>query len=204
LLPKKRIRNENILPFCMPLLRMKAGTSYAPSGPEADNAEHIERDAYEKGFEAGEKAGFEMGETKAQTLIEKLDNLVSELAGIRKKIVREIEPQIIELAMSVARKIILKELEMNPDLIVEITKEALVRLERMGQITIKITASLYELFMKHKPDMLNIHPDIVFDIDPSAPAYGAILMGTVEDIITDIDAQMKNLIKEMGERVNGD
>lgn len=168
------------------------------------NIENIEREAYEKGFEAGEKAGFAMGEQKAMVLVEKLEAIIKELTTLRETLIKELEPQLIELAVSIARKIILKELTMNPDEIVEITKEAITRLERTGQITIKINPSLYDLFMKHKPEILNLHPDTVFDVDPGASLYGSVVKGPVEDVVTDVDEQLKNLIKEMGDRLGSD
>ncbi len=163
------------------------------------SADHIERDAYAKGFATGEKAGFEMGEQKAQVLLDKVETLINELTTLRQKIVKEVEQQCLELSVSIARKIIIKELTVNPEEIVRMTKEALLKLERSGQITIKVNPILYEFFTRHKPDLLAIHPDIVFDADPSVSQYGAVVMGPMEDVVTDVDEQIKNLIKDLGD-----
>lgn len=194
--------DKNIVPFCMPLLKKKGEKAGGLSSAEF-NTEQIEREAYEKGFESGDKAGFAMGEKKALVLIERLEGLLSELAGVRKTIIRELESQVVELAVGIARKIILKELDLSPDQIVEMTKEALSRIERTGQITIKINPSLHDLFLKHKPDILSMHPDVAFDTDPAIPVNGSVVIGPAEDIITDVDVQLKHLIKEMGERIGG-
>jgi len=198
---KSRVtKDRDVIPFDMPLLKMASRPAEALASSQ--NIENIEREAYEKGSEAGEKAGFAMGEQKAMVLVEKLENIIKELTTLEEKLIRELEPQVVELAVSIARKIILKELTINPDEIVEITKEALMRLERAGQITIKINPSLYDLFVKHKPEIQSIHPDIVFDVDPTAPLYGSVVMGPLEEVATDVDEQLKNLIKEMGERLS--
>jgi flagellar assembly protein FliH len=162
-------------------------------------ADHIERDAYDKGFATGEKAGFEMGQQKAQVLLDKVETLITELTTFRHAMIKEVEQQCLELSVSIARKIIIKELTLNPDEIVRMTKEALLKLERSGQITIKVNPALYEFFTKHKPDLLAFHPDIVFDADPSVSQYGAVVMGPVEDVVTDLDEQIKNLIKDLGD-----
>ncbi len=188
----------------MPVLKRLHERDDSLSESASVNEELVERDAYEKGFAAGENAGFSMGEKKALVLTERLESLINELTGLRKKIVRETEPQLVELAADIAKKIILKELTIDPDAIVDIAREALVRLERSGTITIKINSSLYDLFMKHKQEILNIHPDVVFDVDPSAAATGAVVMSPSEEIMTDVDVQLKHLIKEMGERLDGD
>ena len=191
---------KDIVPYEMPLLEKKDKNM-----PDADselsfnqNVETIEREAYEKGFEAGEKAGFALGEQKALVLIEKLEMILRELTSLKETLTKELEPQIVELVFSIARRIIRKELTMNPDEIVAMTKEALTRLGKTGQIIIKINPSLSDLFMNHKPELTDIYPDVIFDIDPSAAQDGSVVIGTTEDIITDIDEQLKNLIRELG------
>lgn len=197
LLPKNRIiHDEGLARFDMPVL--------AADYSVGRTTDHIEREAYEKGYASGEKSGFEMGEQKAQVLLNKVEALLNELAGLRKKMLKEIETQCVELAVGMARKIITKELTMNPEEIVHMTQEALLKLERTGQITIKVNPSLYDFFTRHKPDLLKIHPDIVFDADPSVSRYGTIVMGPVEDVVTDVDEQIKNMIKDMADRHGSD
>ncbi len=164
--------------------------------------EAIEREAYEKGFEAGEKAGFTIGEQKALVLVEKLEAMLKELISLKEQILREIEPEILELSLSIARKILKKELSTNPDEIVEMTKEALKKLTRKGQLIIKLNPSLYNLFMKHKPEIFEIHQDIVFDTDPTVSH--STIIAPDEEIITDIDEQLKNLIRDIGYKLGTD
>ena len=189
---QRSTENADLVLFDMPVLK-----SVFSVGRSAD---HIEREAYEKAFAAGEKAGFEMGEQKAQVLIDKVEALINELATLKQKITREVEPQCVELAVSMARKIIIKELTVKPEEIVRMVKEALLKLERTGQITIKVNPALYDFFTRHKPDIINIHPDIVIDADPSVSRYGTVVMGPVEEVVTDVDEQLKNLIKDLGDR----
>jgi flagellar assembly protein FliH len=163
----------------------------------AQRAEEIEREAYEKGFEEGEKAGFAMGEQKSRVILEKLEKVVKELALFREGLVGNLEPQIVQLAVAIAKRILLREVSLSPETIVEITKEALTRLERTGQITIKIHPSLFDLFMKHRPSLLTVHPDIVFDVDPSVSAHGTVVVGTSEEVVTALDEQLSNLAKGM-------
>ena len=164
-------------------------------------ADRIEREAYEKGYATGEKAGFEMGEKKAKVLTDKLEALLADVATLRQRVVKEMEQQCVELAVSIARKIVVKELTVQPGEIIKMTKEGLLKLERTGQITIKVNPALYDYFQKHKPDLARIHPDIVFDADPSVSPFGTVVMGPVEDVVTDVDEQLKNLIKDLAAKL---
>jgi flagellar assembly protein FliH len=164
-------------------------------------ADHIEREAYEKGYATGEKAGFEMGEEKAKVLIDKLEALLVEVATLRTRMVRQLEPQCVELSVSIARKILARELTAKPEEIVKMAKEGLLKLERTGLVTVKVNPLLFDFFMKHKPDLARIHPEIAFDADPSVSRFGTVVMGPVEDVVTDLDEQLRNLIKDIGERL---
>lgn len=193
--------NKDIVQYKMPLLEKKSKNEIDVENKLYMNQklEALEREAYEKGFMAGEKAGFSVGEQKAIVLIEKIGALLKEVVSLKEQILKELEPEILELALSIARKIITKELSTNPDEIVEITKEALKKLTRSGQIVIKINPSLYDIFMKNKQEILEIHQDILFDTDPTVSH--SIIISPKEEIVTDIDEQLKNLIRDIGYRL---
>lgn len=191
---------KDIIPYKMPLLEKKDKnmTDIETVLSFNQNVETIEREAYEKGFEAGEKAGFALGEQKALVLIEQLETIIRELTSLKETLAKELEPQIVELVFSIAQKVIRKELTTNPEVIIAMTKEALTRLGKTGQIIIKMNPSLSDLFIKHRPKLTDIYPDLIFDTDPSIAQYGSVVIGPTEDIITDVDEQLKNLIRELG------
>lgn len=196
----KIISKTEVSPFSMPELIEKD----IEAGPvkEIDHTiEEIEREAYERGFEAGEKAGLAMGEEKARVILERIENLLKDLMTLRQRILADLQGQIIELALSIARKIILQEIKTDPEIVVNMTKEAIMRIERTGPVTIKISPSLYNLFMRLKPDLQNLHDDLIIDVDPSISAYGSLVIGPQEEVSTDVDEQLRNIIKELGERI---
>jgi flagellar assembly protein FliH len=206
----RTVQEKSIVPFTMPILEEAIKREDNEVSPDQtvekevstdQTVEQIEREAYERGYKVGEEAGFAMGEQKVIVLTERLEGFLQEIATLKKRLLSETEPQILQLAVSIARKIILRELTLDPEEIVKITTEAMMRIERTGRITIKINPLLHDLFIKYKPDLLSIHHDILFDIDPSAPRYGSVVMGPVEDVVIDVDEQLKNLIKEMGDRL---
>lgn len=161
------------------------------------SAETKEREAYEKGFASGEKAGFAMGEQKAALLIERLETIIRDMKAIKDNVIKELEPQIFDFAIAVARKIVIEELALKPEVIVEMVKEAVRKIERIGTITIKVSPSLYELFLKKKTELTEIHPEIVFDVDPSASSIGPLVIGPMEEVVTDIDAQMTSVVEDI-------
>lgn len=198
---KGRIINREEVPvFPMPEL-IEKDVEEIKTKEERPPIEEIEREAYERGFEAGEKAGFAMGEEKAKVVIERIHNLLMDLTSLRQRILNELQVQIIELATSMAKKIVLQELKTDPETIINMTKEAIMRIERTGSVTIKINPSLYNLFMRLKPELQNIHEDLIIDVDPSLSAQGTLVIGPQEEVSTDVDEQLRNIIKELGDRI---
>ncbi len=205
--------------FEMPVF--EGGLAFVPSGrsvqAEASDArepeknplaeisgrvEALEREAFEKGYKTGEEAGYAMGERKAQVLVERLETTIEELASLKEGIIREIEPQFVELAMSAARQMVVEELTINPEAITRITREALSKMQPMQRVTIRISPFVCDVISKYKPEML--HPgtgEIVFEADPKAPRFGSVITGPVQEIETGIDEQLKNMIKQMSERL---
>ncbi len=186
------LRNSSAVIFSMPSLEEEKDHKSL-----LHKAEEIQRLAYEEGFSSGEKAGFSHGEEKALILLERLEGLIQELTAFMDNSVQKLTPQVVELASAIAKKIIIEEVSVKPDLIVKMVKEALKRLQRMGTITIKINPSLYELFREKKPDLLEVHPDIVFDVNSQVPVTAPLVISDIEEVVTDIDSLLSNIIEEM-------
>lgn len=160
-------------------------------------AEDIQRRAYEEGFAAGEKAGFSEGEQKSSVLIARIENIINELTVFKDSFATDVEEQVINLAVAIARKIVIDEISAKPEIIVVMVREALKRLQRMGNIRIKINPSLHDLFMKMKPELLEVHEDISFDIDSSVPVTGPLVISEIEEVVTDIDSMINNIIEDI-------
>jgi flagellar assembly protein FliH len=147
----------------------------------------IQRQEYEEGFASGEKAGFTEGEQKASVLIDRLEKIIEEMTMFKENLVKDAEKQVVDLAVAIARK----------EIIITMVKEALKKLQKVGTITIKINPALYDLFMKKKPELIDIHQDIIFDVNSNIPLTGPLVISQTEEVVTDIDSLMSNIIEEM-------
>ena len=193
----KILRSGESLQFGMPSFekRLPLVNGAISSRP---SAEEVERVAYEKGFAAGERAGMEMGEQKVTVLLERIERIIAEMESFSEMMQKEIEPQVIELSREIAERIVMEELSLRPEVMVNIVKEAMRKLERTGPITIKLNPAVHDLFMKLRPGLLEVHPDIIFDIDPSLTKTGQVVIGATEEVVTDIESQVRNIMDDIG------
>jgi len=157
----------------------------------------IESKAYEEGFTSGEKAGFVKGEERAQVLLDALESLIREMKTIKEQTIKKLEPQVLELAIAIAKRIVIDELTIQPDIIVKIVKESLKKLEKTGKITIKINDFYYDLFIKKKPELVEIYSNIVFEVEPSFPLTRVLVTGALEEIVVDIEEMVKNIAEQI-------
>ncbi len=197
-------RGENLV-FSMPSFPSrenpadgKGVKSHARVSQEQVTAE-IEREAYEAGFAAGERAGREMGERKAAVLLSRFEQLVAAFEEINGQIFKEVEPKAVRLSVAIARKIIGEELVLRPEVIANIVKAALKKLGRTGTVRIRISPAMEEVFLRLRPELLKTRPDIIFEIDPSVSPTGTVVTSEQEEIPTDIDGQLRHILGCMEE-----
>jgi flagellar assembly protein FliH len=195
----KIIKDAEISSFGMPSFdhnkNIEQLEEYTP-----DN-EELERQAYEKGFQSGEKAGYEVGLQKAAVLVEKLQQLIDDFNKKKVEILNALEPQVVALSIAIARSILKDEISTSPERIVNLVKIAMRRIVQPGQIVIRINPALTEMIDKHKPELLQINGDVRIEEDPTVVLSAPVVSSSEQEIPVDIEAQLTNLIEELGERI---
>ncbi len=195
----KIIKDTEISSFGMPSFdhnrNMEQLEEYTP------DSEEIQRQAYEKGFQSGEKAGYEVGLQKAAVLVEKLQQLIDDFNRKKIEILNSLEPQVVALSIAIARNILKEEISTNPERIVNLIKIAMRRIVQTGQIVIRINPALTEIIERHKPELLQINADVRIEEDPTVVLSAPVVFSAEQEIPVDIEAQLTNLIEELGERI---
>jgi len=176
----------------MPVLEVERPGGGLRAGPE-----EIQRQAYEEGFASGERAGYAEGEHKALLLTERLEKIIEEITEFKESMIKTLESQVVQLSTAIARKIIIEEVNTRPEIIVTMVKEALKKLQRRGTITVRINPALHELFTKNNQGLLDMHSDLVFDVNSNIPVTGPLVISDIEEVVTDIDSLLSNIMEEM-------
>jgi flagellar assembly protein FliH len=197
LFSKKILKNSEATLYTMPTLEDNGRASL-------QSIEERQRLGYEKGFASGEKAGFGEGEEKVSILIERLSNIIQEITEFRDGLIKETEGQVVDLSAAIARKIISDEVTINPEILLSIVTNALKKMQRKGTITIKINPALHELFSKNHASLLGIHEEIIFDTNEKIPVTGPLVIGQNEEVETDLDSMVANVVEQIKGKGNGD
>jgi flagellar assembly protein FliH len=98
----------------------------------------IEREAFAKGYEQGERAGAEAAGQRGEAMLRRLAETLGELTTLRATMIRQTESQLVELALAVARRVVHREIALDRNLLVAIARVALDRLGESAQVTVRL------------------------------------------------------------------
>jgi len=151
-----------------------------------DKAQYLERQAYEEGFQQGQKDGREVGQRSMDQLVQQFQDLVNALIRDREELYRQREQALIDLVVLVSRKLVVRELKMQPEAIQEIVAAGFQLLTDTENIKLHINPQDYELLQWAPQDAWPPGVEMVQDGTISA---GGFLMKTGTG---EIDGTLKN------------
>jgi flagellar assembly protein FliH len=112
-------------------------------------AAEIEKEAYEKGFAEGRKAGSAADETIAEALLSQYSASLEQLNKLRRDIFANSEREVIRLALEIGRKVVKREISIDDEIILTLVKVALNRVAGQALVTIRVNPKDYEIIEKH-------------------------------------------------------
>jgi flagellar assembly protein FliH len=98
----------------------------------------LEREAFGKGFAQGELAGAEAAAQRGEAMLHHLARTIDELSTVRGDVLRQTERQMVLLALAVARRVVHREVSLDPDLLLDMARIAIDRLGGSGRVTIRL------------------------------------------------------------------
>lgn len=145
-----------------------------------------------EGRAEGERAGAEMANTRLQPLFDRLSLTIGELASYRARFRRDSEPELLKLALAVARKILRRELTVDPHSLLGILKAAMETINQAEVLCVRtapedasqLTGRLAGLGL---PDHVEVIPDRTLE-------RGSIILDTKRG---QIDASVQSQLAEI-------
>jgi flagellar assembly protein FliH len=143
-------RARRVSPTSTPVTAFPWGGGHAPQPQRApepvveDYAAHdahfaaLEREAFGKGYEAGERAGEEAAGQRGEAMLHRLTQTLGELTSVRAEMIHQTERQMVQLALAIARRIVQREVSLDPDLLMAMARVALERLGETARVTVRL------------------------------------------------------------------
>jgi flagellar assembly protein FliH len=166
----------------------------------------LEKEAYEKGFEQGQKDGLALEKSKVTEFGKQLENLFTGLRDLKPRIFSESEGEILKLVVMIARKIVHEEIKMDNKVIVNTIRSALSFLVDKRRLKIVINPDDMEEVRKILPDLSRLTKGGHFQLteDHSIEKGGCILETGFGRINATIADQLSMLEEEIEKRFVSD
>lgn len=105
--------------------------------PSVDTAA-VEKAAFLTGYQQGERAGLEAAHAKGEQMLARLAASMQDLQRLRTELLVKTERQVVDLAVAMARRIVHRELALDPDLLLAMARVALDRLADVSTASIRL------------------------------------------------------------------
>lgn len=161
-----------------------------------EEAENIKEEARKKGYDDGMAASLEKGdEIKAAAL-----KIREEAVQYKEELLESTEPEAVELILSLVRKLISDEVDINPDVVLLLIKKGLRQAIMTGDIFVHIAKEDFEYALENKNAILSAvetMATIEFIEDIALSKGQCIIETSFGSINCNIDDQYKELKKNM-------
>jgi flagellar assembly protein FliH len=164
-----------------------------PSSPAVDVA-LVEKTAYENGFMQGEKSGLEIAEKNVEAIMKRYSDAILEISKLRSYLHIQVEHEVVKLAVEVAKKIVHREINADPDVIQTLVHVALSHVAEKSAVTIHLNPADYNHLLEQRAGLAQAAAcDIALLADKSIDRGGCLIQTTCGDI----DARIEEKFREV-------
>lgn len=165
-----------------------------------------EEQAYQKGLVEGkgqgliegEQKGFELATRKIEPLITSIQQALIKLSDIRVEIYQQIETEVVELALAIARKVICREVSTDKETVVCVAREALSKVDDPGNIKIKMNPADLQFVNETKYQLSDLMADVnnvTLEAEENIQSGGCV----IETDLGEIDARIEKQLQAVEE-----
>ncbi len=177
----------------------KAENVAVPASHQAESERKIQaaaREAYDQGFAEGMLRGGEVEKKRLSSAVSCFEKAMLELAGLRQDIFVRLEPEILDLAISIAEKVIHEEVHANKNVCMGVLKEAVRHILDREGMKIRLNPRDHDHMLEANPSILNSFEGVknpVFEKDDTLSPGDVV----IETLFGEIDARLDKQLDQI-------
>jgi flagellar assembly protein FliH len=164
----------------------------------ADKTHSLEKEAYEKGFAQGEKAGMELGEKRFDSVIKSFTEGLEEVKKLKEALYQKSEQEMLKLVLAIARRVIQKDASTDEKIILSMIQSALKYVADQEESTVKLNPSDLEFASQHRGEITKGMKKVIFEADGGIPR-GAVVIESNRGVI---DGGIEKHLQEIEEKLS--
>jgi flagellar assembly protein FliH len=155
-----------------------------------------ERDGYDRGYLEGGLAGEAEARQHAGAMLGRLTATIAEISALRTGLLAQTEQDIVRLAVAIAERIVRREVQINPQLLVSVARSAARQLGDKAVATIRLQPDDLATVVAQRESSPESGP-IRLAADLSLPPGGCIVESALGSIDASLDAQIREVLREL-------
>lgn len=156
--------------------------------------------ARQAGFESGYQDGFQQAE---QSVMQQYSETISTVRGLlegafekKRMIIEEAEPFLLDVSTAIAGKIVRRQLELNPEWIIGMTKDMLSRKKAKGQLTLCVSPAQFHFLYEAREELMlavDSQAELLIVPDMSVQDEGCVIRSDYGSMDARIDTQLQEI-----------
>lgn len=190
------------IPTGSPLTR-DGGEAHKLHGRVAELERALEsevRQARDQGFQEGLAAGREGAAAELQPAMERLLRSCTEVTGLRARIRKETEADLVTLTVAIARRVLRRELSVDPEAIHGVIKAALSKMQ-VKEVTVIRTHPDHAEAVRAYFEKAGIPAGLAITADATLPVGGLVLETKRGNLDASVDTQLKEIERGFADRL---
>jgi len=165
-------------------------------------AHQREQEAYQSGLRQGRAAGAEEAAASLAPVLERLSHAVEEIIEQRRRFRREAEEDVVRLAVAIGRRILHRELSIDPEALLGVVKAALARIEAREVNRLRVHPADVQMIQKHfqqagRGEQIQVHGDPALE-------RGAVLFDTARGSLdASVETQLEEIQRGLSDLIHG-
>jgi len=164
----------------------------------------LEKEAYEKGFAQGEKDGLAFGQKRIEAVIHQFENVLTEIDRQRQELDKAYEEEMLQLVLSISKKILHHELTLQEQTISATLQEAFRYVVDRRKVTVHLNPTDYQYLKRHpegSPFALDDKAGVQVIEDSSIARGGCFLETSFGEVDATIDSQLDEIASLIWEQL---
>ena len=168
-------------------------TAEAPEPSLPESHEDPSRRTFEDAYVQGEKAGYEMGMRRVESIVKRLENQINEVVRFKQELTERYEKLSTELALIFAETLVLRVCSDQKDTLMSMIRKALEACEDRSQLVIRVRTDDVKYVEALASSQLRVVPDDTL----KEPGF------VIETNMGEIDGRIRTQIEELKGALTG-
>jgi flagellar assembly protein FliH len=177
-----------------------SGPGVAPAVPAlgavAAPAAPPQEDLFAKGFAEGQRAGVAAAQQETAGLAKKLAATLDDLMRVRNEMIRHTEKQMVQLALAVARRVVHREVSVDPQVLITMMRVALERVSDAARVTVRLNPADHQSVVAALAGEAT-NDQVTLAADGRVPRGGCKVESEYGDIDAGVDAQIQEIARAL-------